>query len=138
MGDRDAGDRPMGRASNPWSLPPMRYPNHYTWLLLASALDVMLTLLVLYIWEGGEVNPFAAAVISHFGFQWAIVFKFATVLLVIMICEYVGRRNDASGRRLALVALAISAGVVAYTFILLFRAGPVGGHDWHTEEFHHS
>lgn len=121
-----------------WSLPPMRYPNLYTWLLLASALDVILTLLVLYIWDGGEVNPVAAAVISHLGFQWAIVFKFATVLLVIMICEHVGRKSDASGRRLAAMALLISTFVVGYTFVLLFRAGPVGGEDAATEVFAHS
>lgn len=138
MDERRADDRATESGSGPWSLPPMRYPNLYTWMLLASALDVMLTLLVLYIWDGGEVNPVAAAVIDHLGFQWAIVFKFATVLLVIMMCEYVGRKNDASGRRLAIAALTISAAVVVYTFVLLFRAGPVGGHDWHTEEFHQS
>lgn len=108
-----------------WSLPPMRYPNAYTWLVFTSALDVVLTLLVIYVWEGHEVNPVAAAVIAYMGFFWAIVFKFATIVLVILLCEWIGRMRDRSGFKLAWAAVMISGVVVSYTFVLLFRAGPI-------------
>ncbi len=103
------------------SLPQMRYQNSYVWLVLVSALDVMLTLVVLVGLDGYEVNPVAAAVIHHKGFAWAIVFKFAIVVLVILICEAVGRLEDRTGRTLAKAAVFISALPVAYTFALLFR-----------------
>lgn len=104
------------------SLPPMRYPNAYTWLVLVSALDVMLTLLVLEIWEGKEVNPIAAAVIAHGGYLWAILLKFAVVVLVVVICEVVGRSNDRKGRLLAYACVGINSLPVVYTFALLMGA----------------
>ena len=106
------------------SLPQMRYQNSYVWLVLVSALDVMLTLVVLVGLDGYEVNPVAAAVIHHKGFVWAVVFKFAIVLLVILICEAIGRLDDRTGRALAKAAVLISALPVVYTFALLFRFTP--------------
>ncbi|MGB2984528.1 MAG: DUF5658 family protein, partial [Phycisphaerae bacterium] len=79
----------------------------------------------LYVWTGHEVNPLADAIIKHMGFNWTIVFKLALIVLVIVICEVVGRRNDRTGRKLAIAAVVISAVPVAYTFALLFRASPV-------------
>ena len=109
----------------PWlALPEMRYQSAYVWLVLISFLDILLTFLVLYEWEGHEVNPIAHAIIVQMGFIWAALFKFAIVVLVIIICETVGRRRDRTGRRLSQVTVAISAFPVAYTFALLLRAGP--------------
>ena len=106
------------------SLPPMRYQNAYVWLVFVSALDVFLTMLVLFWWTGREVNPIAGAIIDHMGFAWTIVFKFALIILVIVICEVVGRRNDRTGRSLAIAAVMISAIPVVYSFALLFKAAP--------------
>ncbi len=106
------------------SLPPMRYQNSYVWLVLVSALDLILTMLVLFVWKGQEVNPVAAAVIRHMGFLGAIGLKFGIVILVILICELIGRRSDRDGRSLATGAILISAVPVVYTFALLLRAGP--------------
>lgn len=83
-----------------------------------------MTILVLYVWKGHEVNPLAATIIKHMGFRWTIVFKFALIMLVIVICEVVGRVNDRRGRSLALAGIVIGAIPVAYTFGLLFKAGP--------------
>ena len=107
-----------------WSNPQMRYPNIYTWVVLLASLDGLLTLFVLYLWEGYEVNPIAAAVIETMGPYWAVLFKLATVVLVIVICEVLGRRDDRTGRRLATAAVVVNALPVAYTFALLLRAGP--------------
>lgn len=99
----------------------MRYQNAYVWLVFVSVLDLLLTMFVLYLWGGYEVNPIAAAIIDHMGFLWAIVFKFGLIVLVIIICEILGRRHDPTGRKLATVAVIISALPVAYTFAVLFH-----------------
>lgn len=104
-----------------WSLPQMRYPDAYVWLVLVSALDIMLTMIVLVALDGFEVNPIAADVIERLGYTWAIVFKFAIVVFVIVICEVIGRRDDRAGRRLARAAVVINALPVIYTFFLLFQ-----------------
>jgi hypothetical protein len=106
------------------SLPSMRYPSAYVWLVFASTLDVILTYLVLYYWEGCEANPIAAAVITQKGFSWAIVFKFALVVLSILVCEVVGRFRDRDGRRLAVLCVVIAALPVVYTLTLLSWVPP--------------
>ena len=108
------------------SLPQLRYQSAYTWLVLLAALDLILTMLVLYVWQGFEVNPIAAAVIHERGFVWAIVFKFCVVVAVVIICEVIGRRDDRSGRTLAIGAVIMNALPVAHTFALLLSAGPPG------------
>ena len=103
------------------SLPQMRYQNAYVWLVLVSALDIMLTFVVVVGMSGYEVNPIAAAVIHTKGFAWAIAFKFAIAVFVILICEVIGRHKDRAGRRLAVAAVVINSLPVIYTFALLFR-----------------
>jgi hypothetical protein len=106
-------------------LPEMRYQNAYVWIILVSSLDIILTLLVVLLWEGHEVNPVADFIITEWGFGWAIVFKFALVMLAIVICEVVGRFDDLAGRRLSVTALAISALPVLFTFAMLLWSGEV-------------
>ena len=81
---------PFGRS--PW------YPNQYVWLVFFSALDVILTGLMLAM-GGSEVNPVALQVIDHWGLPGAMAFKFALTLLAIVMCELVGRRDDVTGRK---------------------------------------
>jgi len=102
----------------------MRYQNAYVWLVFVSVLDLLLTMFVLYLWGGYEVNPIAAAIIDHMGFHWAVAFKFGLVVLVIVICEILGRRHDPTGRKLATASVVISALPVAYTFAVLFHISP--------------
>ena len=107
----------------------MRYQNAYVWLVLVSSLDLILTLLVLGVWDGREVNPIAAAVIAETGYVGAIGFKFAIVVLVIVMCEVVGRQSERKGRAIALAAVVISALPVAYSFAILLWAAFAGGAD---------
>jgi hypothetical protein len=95
----------MSRPSNPFS--PVLYENHYTWFVLVSALDVMLTWVVLHA-GGREANGIAAAVLQRWGLEGMVVFKFALVVLVIALCEVIGRRNRAAGRQLATWAVALT------------------------------
>lgn len=103
-------------------MPEMRYQNLYVWNVLVAALDVMLTIAVIYGHGGYEVNPIAAAVIAHMGIPGAVGLKFGIILLVIIICEVVGRRDDRAGRGLAQAALAINSVPVVYTLGLLVVA----------------
>lgn len=117
---------PNGNTSYPpfLALPHMRYENAYTWLILMSALDIILTRLVLRVWEGDEVNPIAQAVIDRMEFVGAILFKFALVVFAIILCEVVGRLRERDGRRLSVILVVISAMPVAYTFVLLLTNEP--------------
>ena len=103
-----------------WSDEHVRYPNHYAWFVLASALDLMLTWAVLWL-GGSEVNPLAAAVLGSSGFAGMIVFKFSIVALVVAICEVVGRSRWTTGRRLSIAAVVISASPILWSMMLIAR-----------------
>jgi len=78
----------------------MLYPDAYVWLVFLSALDVMLTWITLA-WGGMETNALARPIIAHLGLVGIVIFKFALIVLVIVICESVGRRSNRAGRRFA-------------------------------------
>src|SRR4051812_20172037 len=102
------------------SHPPMLYPNEYVWLIFVSALDIMLTWIVL--WSGGrEVNRLANAVVHRFGLPGLVAFKFALVGFVVVLCEWTGRRNPIAGRRLARISIAITCLPLGLAFLLLYR-----------------
>lgn len=100
------------------------FPDHYCWYVLACVLDLVLTNTVINHFGGVEVNGVAAGIIEAGGFWGLIAFKMATAILVIAICEHVGRTRLATAKRVAEWAIAISAvpsvlsltqlGVVAY------------------------
>jgi hypothetical protein len=94
------------------------YPQPYVWFVFASALDVLLTFIVLY-FGGREVNKVAAWVIEEAGIVGMTLFKFALVVFVILLCQVVGRLDRAKGRRLAEWAVAITFIPVTFTFVML-------------------
>jgi hypothetical protein len=111
----DAGPRVSG--SRVWGLHPL-YPNRYVWFVFLSALDVYMTYLVL--WFGGrEANSVANWVLQRWGISGLTLFKFALVIVVIGICEIVGRRKWAAGRLLIHVALFVTCIPVVVAFGLL-------------------
>ncbi len=122
-------DRPASPPDKPaWrSLPQMRYQNAYVWILFFSSMDVMLTLLILWLGEEEtvEINPVARFVIDGWGgvhglgMAGASGLKFALVVLAIVICEIVGRSSDRKGRRLAWVLAFIAAVPVVWSLGLL-------------------
>ncbi|HEV2296038.1 MAG TPA: DUF5658 family protein [Tepidisphaeraceae bacterium] len=97
---------------------PVLYENHYIWFVLVSALDVMFTWIVLHA-GGREANAIAAAVLNRFGLGGMVVFKFALVILVIVLCETVGRRNRDAGRRLATWAVGLTCVPLVIAVLLL-------------------
>jgi len=86
----------------------LRFENAYVWFVFVSALDLMFTWIILHL-GGVEVNAIADAVIRTFDLWGLIGFKFALVVLVIVICEEVARHREPTGRLLARAAVAISS-----------------------------
>jgi hypothetical protein len=81
------------------------YPDTYAWYVLASALDVMVTVAVLVHLGAREVNTFAQWTIEEFGTWGLIGLKFISVVIVVAICEHIGRQRQRLGRTLAVAAI---------------------------------
>lgn len=84
------------------------YPDLYCWYVLFATLDIIITTIVLEYYGMMEANAIAAGVIEQYGFIGLVPFKFATVALVLLICEYVGRVRPRTGLRVAQAAVALS------------------------------
>ncbi len=85
---------------------PALFPTLYTWYVFASALDLMLTWVILH--HGGrEANAVANWIIERHDLMGIVFFKFAIVMLVILICEIVGRVRYPTGLLLARCAVAL-------------------------------
>lgn len=98
------------------------YPNTYLWLVFVSAMDIMMTWVVLHL-GGYEANGLAAVALQHHGLPGLVAFKFAFVTLVIVICETVGRRKRETGFALARAAVAITCLPVVLAFLLVYAHG---------------
>ena len=100
---------------------PVAFPEQYTWLVLVSGMDLMLTWLILQL-GGREVNPVAEWVLHTAGHGGLVVFKFAVVIFVILVCEFIARRQRRTARELAWVAVIISAAPVVVALAQLVHA----------------
>ena len=109
----------MNAAENdppPWGVP--LYPNRYVWFVFLSTMDVLMTFVVL--WFGGrEANGVADRVLQRFGIGGMAIFKFALVVVVIGICEVLGRSSPRAGRKLSEWAVAVTCVPVVIAFVLL-------------------
>lgn len=84
------------------------YPDQYFWYILVGILDIVVTYVVLLL-GGSEVNSIANQALHAFG-HWGLVgIKFASIAVVVLICEFIGRRRGTIGRTLAITAVGISA-----------------------------
>ena len=104
-------------------MPQMLYQRAYKWFVYVSALDVVFTWLIL-LSGGREVNLVADAVIAHTGLMGVLIYKFCLVVLVVLLCEVIGRRRPRTGRRLARWSVAITALPVILSVAQLFARGP--------------
>jgi hypothetical protein len=95
-------------------VPALRHPWAYLTFITISALDIIMTWLILA--QGGiELNPIAALVIETWGLSGTVAFKFSLALFVIVVCEEVGRHRKWEGFTLALLAIAVSSVPVVYS-----------------------
>ena len=105
---------------------PVRYPNHYCWLVLVGMLDVMLTAFLLTHLEGREANPLAQWFIDRLDVWGLILLKVVTLVVFIGACEAVGARKPETGRKLAEYAIVISAFPVILALVLVMISGEAG------------
>lgn len=85
------------------------YPNLYAWYILAATLDIIVTHQILHEFKGSEVNKLADLLIQRYGVVGMIGLKYSSIVLVVLVCEYVGRAHLRLGRRLAIAAIVISS-----------------------------
>jgi hypothetical protein len=102
---------------------PVLYPNIYVWYVLVASLDIMLTWVILH-FGGQEVNLLADHIIRRYGLPGTVIFKYGAVVLVVVICEFVGRARPHTGRRLAKAAIVLTMIPVAWALIQLAIAEP--------------
>lgn len=84
----------------------------YPWLLLLALLDVFFTSHILN-FGGIEVNAIADRILQRSGVLGLLVFKISSIVLVVLICEYIARRGDRRATRLAEWGIALNAIPVA-------------------------
>ena len=94
------------------------YPNLYVWFVFLSAMDVIMTFLVLY-FGGTEANSLANWILQRFGLPGMTLFKFAMVTFVIALCEIAGRLNERAGRLLITAGIIVTCIPVVLAFSLL-------------------
>ncbi|MEM7622795.1 MAG: hypothetical protein AAF235_06280 [Planctomycetota bacterium] len=93
------------------------YPDRYAWYVLVGALDIMLTATVIRYFSARELNTVADFMLDRFGLSGLIALKFATIIVVVLICDYIGRRKFKQGLRLSEWAIALSAVPVVISMI---------------------
>jgi hypothetical protein len=102
-----------------------RYPNEYVWFLFVSAMDLIMTSVVLF-FGGREANPLANGVLESLGLGGLAVFKFALVGVVIGCCQIIGSQRRRTGLWLARFAVAITAVPMIAAFAQLLVASHAG------------
>ncbi len=116
-------------ASRPPRNPLLRaatYPALYTWYIFFASLDIMITWLILHA-GGREENALADWIIRQFNLPGVVTFKFLMVILVIAICEIIGRYRQDVGMRVARWAVILSAFPVVVgvgQLLIVALAGP--------------
>lgn len=102
------------------------YPQYYVWYVFLSALDVLLTWVILHL-DGREANVLADWIIRRHNLPGVVAFKFTLVVAVVLVCEFVGRRNRRAGRKLARWMIVLSAFPVVVGTVQLLRLVAEGG-----------
>ena len=98
--------------------------------LLASVLDVAMTMVLLYRGAGGgggavfvESNPVARFFLDRWGPRGMVYFKFTMVAFVCVIVQVIATRRPETARVLLRLATAVVVAVVIYSVLLLVRHG---------------
>ncbi len=98
--------------------PPLLHPYHYVAIVLLGAADIALTRLIIAL-GGREVNSLALWVLRHFDIYGLVIYKFALIVVVVLICEAIGRRKPPVATRLAEWAIALTAVPVVVSIVQL-------------------
>ncbi len=93
--------------------------------ILVSALDVFMTFILLNMDNFRESNGIANWILVKFGFKGMVYFKFALVVVVVMISQFIATRRIQTARRLLYAGSIITLCVVIYSIYLFVRYGGV-------------
>lgn len=93
--------------------------------ILVSAFDVFMTFILLNMDNFRESNGIANWILTEFGFRGMVYFKFALVLVVVLIAQIIATRRIKTARRLLHAGSIITLCVVIYSTYLLVRYGGV-------------
>jgi hypothetical protein len=104
-----------------WFRGALLYPAPYVLYILLASLDIIFTWTILHA-GGQELNVIADWIIRRYDRVGVVVFKFLTLVLVVIICETVGRRDRALGQKLAYWAVALTAFPVVVGMVHLLAA----------------
>ena len=102
------------------------FETELSWFVLASALDVAMTFLVLHHSNNGmtrapivESNPVAQWFIGHWGFRGMAGYKLIMTLIVVVIAEIAGRQKPMVARMLLWGGTIVVGAVVVHSLRLL-------------------
>ena len=93
--------------------------------VLASALDVFMTYLLLLRDDFTESNPIALFFLTHWGIKGMVAFKFFMVAVVAAIAQYIAMTKLTVARRILNFGTLVVAGVVIYSFALYVQQADV-------------
>ena len=96
------------------------YPGCYVWFVFLSAMDLMMTWVILH-FGGSEANAVAAGYLNKYGLKGFVIYKFVLVCIIVLICEYVGRRKYRLGRLLAIWSVIVTSSPILIAFYLLVK-----------------
>ncbi|MBK8915844.1 MAG: hypothetical protein IPM64_14840 [Phycisphaerales bacterium] len=129
-GDEAGADLPPPGQRGPWSMRhPVLYPWVYIWFVLLAALDIICTWKIISL-GGSEANWLADIVIRHGGVVGTSAYKFGLTVIIILVCEFVGRRRYTTGRRLAKTAVWITC-IPVFVALVQMMIVLRHGHDPH-------
>ena len=104
----------------------LRFETEISWFVLASALDVAMTFIVLHYSRSGfthgtivESNPVARWFINQWGFVGMAGFKLTLTLIVVVIAEFVGRQRPGVARGLLIGGTIVVGYVVVHSIRIL-------------------
>jgi len=86
---------------------PILYPKTYAAFLLVAAMDVICTWVVLAL-GGRELNAFANLLLQRWDVHGLLALKFSVCVMVLITCEFIGRRRPATAVRLAIAAIVLN------------------------------
>lgn len=116
------GNSMTAGSSQRWlGIPALRFVAVDLVLVLVSAADVLFTWAILS--RGGEeVNPIARLVLDSWQLGGLVVYKYALIVLAIVLCETVGARREMLGRSVLHIGVALTLVPVVWSTWLLLHS----------------
>ena len=100
---------------------PLPLETETVWFLLVSALDVVMTYLLIRQPGFTEGNPVAAFFINHWGIKGMVYYKFFMVAFISVITQIIARKREDIAARVLQFATVVVGGVVVYSLVLYLR-----------------